>query len=591
MKKILAILVALAASTVAFAGGYPWGYQQELTATDLNAAFALRSTFSSGPLTPNAILLGNGGGDIIPLASLGSSGYVLTSNGPGVPPSFTALSPSTSSGTVTSVGLTAPAFLTVSGSPVTTAGTLAITATSEAANTVLIAPNGSSGAPTFRALLPTDVPQSVVATPAQFDSTTKIASTAFVQQDSGNRQAFVTISTTTSITASQSGMQILLATGAVPTLPAANSVPSGNTYYFQANAAGRSITRAGTDTIVAGSTTGLTSLGFNAGDTLELVSNGVNTWYAVGGSLSLPYAGVMSSANWTTAAATDSSTRLATTAFVNTATNGYQSISVAGSSNVTLTAAQAAAHVMNFTGAITASITVAVPAASKSFTVINNTTGAYTLTVIATGGTGIAVTQTKSVELYCDGTNVLSSFTDLATAGFPSLGANTFTGTQSFAVSTSYATPNLRVANIAEAAVMHAAGPATSDTIYVGGYGYSGGVTTMGTGVGGTLQFYTVAGAANWTENITWDSGHTFNSATAVGDSITLTLLVTTGSSGWCLTAIAIDGATATPKWLGGVSAPSSSCAVNSILAYTFTILKTAATPTYTVIGSYVYYQ
>jgi hypothetical protein len=61
-------------------------------------------------------------------------------------------------GTVTGVGLTMPAYLTVSGSPITTNGTLAVTGTSEAANYFLAAPNGSSGAMSPRAIVAADVP-------------------------------------------------------------------------------------------------------------------------------------------------------------------------------------------------------------------------------------------------------------------------------------------------------------------------------------------------------------------------------------------------------------------------------------------------
>ena len=59
---------------------------------------------------------------------------------------------------VTSVGLALPSFITVTGSPVTTTGTLTGTLASQTANTVFIAPNGSAGAPTFRALAYADLP-------------------------------------------------------------------------------------------------------------------------------------------------------------------------------------------------------------------------------------------------------------------------------------------------------------------------------------------------------------------------------------------------------------------------------------------------
>ncbi len=61
---------------------------------------------------------------------------------------------------VTSVGLALPGIFTVSGTPVTTTGTLTGTLASETANTVFAAPNGSAGTPTFRALVNADFPTS-----------------------------------------------------------------------------------------------------------------------------------------------------------------------------------------------------------------------------------------------------------------------------------------------------------------------------------------------------------------------------------------------------------------------------------------------
>lgn len=65
-----------------------------------------------------------------------------------------------SSGTVTSVALADDTGLfTISGSPVTTSGTLTLASlSSQAANTFLAAPNGSAGSPTFRTIVVADVP-------------------------------------------------------------------------------------------------------------------------------------------------------------------------------------------------------------------------------------------------------------------------------------------------------------------------------------------------------------------------------------------------------------------------------------------------
>jgi hypothetical protein len=65
----------------------------------------------------------------------------------------------TTTGTVTSVGLTVPSWLTVGGGPVTTDGTLAVTGTTgQAANSFLATPDGSTGAVGLRTIAAADVP-------------------------------------------------------------------------------------------------------------------------------------------------------------------------------------------------------------------------------------------------------------------------------------------------------------------------------------------------------------------------------------------------------------------------------------------------
>jgi hypothetical protein len=63
------------------------------------------------------------------------------------------------SGTVTSVSLTAPSQFTITGSPITTAGTLDFEWNVQVANQVLAGPTtGADAAPTFRALVVDDIP-------------------------------------------------------------------------------------------------------------------------------------------------------------------------------------------------------------------------------------------------------------------------------------------------------------------------------------------------------------------------------------------------------------------------------------------------
>jgi len=82
-------------------------------------------------------------------------------------------------GTVTSVGMTVPSFLSVTPASITTTGTFAVTLATQAANTVLIGPaTGGPLAPTFRALVATDIPtlnQNTTGTSANVTGTVAIA--------------------------------------------------------------------------------------------------------------------------------------------------------------------------------------------------------------------------------------------------------------------------------------------------------------------------------------------------------------------------------------------------------------------------------
>ena len=100
----------------------------------------------------------------------------------------------------------------------------------------------------------------------------------------------------------------------------------------------------------------------------------------------------------------------------------------------------------------------------------------------------------------------------------------------------------------------------------------------------GAVQVYTSNAGANTTVNITWSSSNTINSVMNVGDSITTAMMFTNGTTPYWPNVYQIDGVGATPKWQGG-TAPTGGNA-SSIDAYTFTIIKTAATPTYTFLAS-----
>jgi len=98
------------------------------------------------------------------------------------------------------------------------------------------------------------------------------------------------------------------------------------------------------------------------------------------------------------------------------------------------------------------------------------------------------------------------------------------------------------------------------------------------------VLYYTSNATANWTLNVRGTSSTTLSSILAVGDAITVNFLVTNGSTAYYQTAFNIDGTAVTPKYSGG-TAPASGNA-SAIDVYTYTIVKTATTPTYTVFGA-----
>lgn len=118
---------------------------------------------------------------------------------------------------------------------------------------------------------------------------------------------------------------------------------------------------------------------------------------------------------------------------------------------------------------------------------------------------------------------------------------------------------------------------------------------TSGTGFAGytfnvvddAVQFITANSTANGTVNIRGNGSTTLNSFMAVGDTITIVLVITNGATAYYPTAYQIDGSAITPLWAGG-TAPTAGNA-NSRDVYTLTIFKTASA-TYTTFAAQVRY-
>ena len=98
------------------------------------------------------------------------------------------------------------------------------------------------------------------------------------------------------------------------------------------------------------------------------------------------------------------------------------------------------------------------------------------------------------------------------------------------------------------------------------------------------VQYYTANATANVTVNFRGNSTITANVLLATGQSTTMALLWTNGATAYYPNVIQVDGSNVTPKWQGGTAVTAGNA--NAIDVYAFTIIKTAATPTYVVLGS-----
>lgn len=121
---------------------------------------AANAFIALAPLTTAGDLLYENASPAPARLAIGSTGNVLTVSG-GLP----TWAPPATSGTVTSVGLSLPSIITVSGSPVTGSGTLTGTLATQAANLVFSGPSsGSVTTPTFRSLVANDIPSTLNST-------------------------------------------------------------------------------------------------------------------------------------------------------------------------------------------------------------------------------------------------------------------------------------------------------------------------------------------------------------------------------------------------------------------------------------------
>ena len=229
----------------------------------------------------------------------------------------------------------------------------------------------------------------------------------------------------------------------------------------------------------------------------------------------------------------------------------------------------------------------------------NNITGVL---AVANGGTGVTtstgsgsvvLSTSPSLQQVTSTITTLNNFTASSygsikalfetatiTGSAPSSTTNFDVTTQATQYYTSNTTTNFTLNFRANAAATVTAGSFVVGTVYtiatVGTTDY----TLIGAASNSVGVVFTATGVGSGTGTATTG---TLNSILATGQSVTCTLLITNGSTAYYPSTIQVDGVAVTPKWQNGISA--SSVNVNSTVAYTFVIIKTASA-TYTVLGS-----
>lgn len=172
--------------------------------------------------------------------------------------------------------------------------------------------------------------------------------------------------------------------GGLGTLTLPTAVAAGNGWFVQVRNAGQgdlTIDPSGSEQINGGST-----LMLQPGDSAAVVSDGTE-WYTVGLGQQAVFA------------------------------FDYTSIAVTGGT-YTLSGSELNRIAYKFTGTLASNATIVVPATVQQYWVNNATTGAFTLSLQASGsGSSTAVNQGETAILYSDGTDIISATTSSPFAG------------------------------------------------------------------------------------------------------------------------------------------------------------------------------
>ena len=320
---------------------------------------------------------------------------------------------------------------------------------------------------------------------------------------------------------------------------------------------------------------------------------------------------------------------------------GYSGISIAGGAgNTDLTFSNGLTSngknaVLELTGTITGNRTVTITTASgvknKVYVIRNSTSGAFTVTVLVQGQTGVTFSATdKGTKiLYLNGTDVVDSNIGKLSNDFnPTLAANLSTNSKNIIVGNTYgiidenaneqikfsttasATNEITIANAAagNSPVISATGGDTNVGFTLTPKGDLGRITLNGESkIFGVFESATISTTfitsftydvltqavyfqnvnlgANFTVNLRGNASTALNAALNTGESATVALITKQGNTTYYNTSVLVDGTSTnvTVVYQGGSAPTAGNASSNDV--YTYTALKTAAS-TYTILAA-----
>ena len=294
-------------------------------------------------------------------------------------------------------------------------------------------------------------------------------------------------------------------------------------------------------------------------------------------------------------------------------------VSLASTTPVALTNVQSQYMRILFTGALTANITIQFPNIGGYWIVDNRTSGAFTVRLSSAGGgnsllipqnTRLIVFNDISTSAYpgiwlADDGLLTSTFSTITVTGNATIGGtlgvtgattlnSTLAVTGDSTLTGALSVTGATTLGASTATSLSAAGSTTAialktpNIVEDGTYASATWASTMNYDVTTqSVNWITTNTSANWILNIRGNATTSLSSLLPnVGDTITVAMIVQNSTTAYYNTSVQIDGTVTgvTTYWQGG-SAPTTGNA-SAKDTYTYTVIKTAATPTYSVLAS-----